>query len=211
MSRSAFFALLFASLAGCTRPDVTAAERAAVDPAITMALANPIMTDPELLGPAHGDATRPPDRPYQALLPPGSPDPLRGDLAPTIVARIIPLLSGTGFATCDRALRYSYGCAAKLPTALELPADGRVAEAVGSEGADCRLRLIAYDVGAAPASVLETYRRQAASAGYRVVERMQGPATLLRAQGAGAAAFVVAVFPAKGGGSSVDFATNRGR
>lgn len=211
MSRSASFALLFASLAGCTQPDAAQREREVADPAIAMALANPIMTDPELLGPAHIDATRPPDRPYQALLPPGAPDPLRGNAAPTVVARMLPLMTGAGFAACDRSVRYSFGWAAKLPPKLELPAAARVAEAAGSDRADCGLRLIAYDADKSPEAVIDSYRRQAAAAGYRITKSAQGPAKLLRADGTGAAAFLIVAYPAKAGGSSIDFATNRGR
>ena len=211
MSRSASFALLFALLTGCAKPDATQRDREVADPAIAVALANPIMTDPELLGPGHIGTTRPPDRPYQALLPPGTPDPLRGDAAPSVVARMLPLMTGAGFAACDRSVRYSFGWAAKLPQKLELPAAARVAEAAGSDRADCRLRLIAYDADDPPEAVIDSYRRQAVAAGYRVTESAQGPAKLLRADGTGAAAFVVVAYPATAGGGSVDFATNRGR
>ena len=211
MPRRCSFFLLFASLAGCTQPDATRRERDVADPAIAMALANPMMTDPELLGPAHIDATRPPDRPYQALLPPGTPDPLRGDAAPTVVARMLPLMTGAGFAACDRSVRYSFGWATALPPKLGLTTDSRVAEAAGSDRTDCRLRLIAYDGDNSPEAVIDSYRRLAVAAGYRITESAQGRATLLRADGAGAAAFLVVAYPAKTGGSSVDFATNRGR
>lgn len=180
------------------------------DPAATAAVADPIMTDAQLARRSNTDGFRPADEPFQALVPPGMPDPLRDGAPPTVVARMASALTKDVFAGCNRAIGYSFGWAARLPENLALPANARVAEAAGSDSAGCTLRLIAYDTEAAPDAIADTYRRTAKSAGMRLSEAREGEATVLTASGA-PGAFVAAVYPAKGGGSAVDLMSNRGR
>lgn len=203
--------LPFILLAGCGTAETDSSKSNSVDPAITAALADPILTDPELDGRANRDVLRPADEPLRAMVPPGEPSALRGSAAPTILARAEPAIAALpAFAACDRAVRYSYGWAAALPADLTLPAQARVAEAAGSDKGGCALRLIAWSAILTPEAVLETYRRAGKASGYAVSEASAANATILTGTRRDGAAFIATV-AAGDGGSMVDFVTNRGR
>ena len=208
--RRALPLLLIALLSGCGSSPSGKANPNDVDPAVTAALADPLMADPQLDRRSNDGALRPADEPYRAMVPPGSPDPLRGRALPTVLART-RAITGNGFAGCSFDVRTSYGWAARLSPDLTLPAEAQVAEAAGSDTATCRLRLVAYSAPLASDAILDTYRRAAKAGGYAASERQQGPATVLTATRArDGAAFLASVTPA-GSGSSVDLADNRGR
>jgi hypothetical protein len=175
-----------------------------IDPVVTTAINDPLMTDPLLEGRSNRDTRKPADEPYRALLPTGEPSPLRGNRPPTVLARMGSELASAPFANCDRRVRYSYGWAAGLSDALKLPATAKVAEGAGSDMPTCALRLIAFDGGEPSEKLIERYRR---IAGYRVSDSRDADATVLRGTGANGAAFVAVVYPE----GQVDFLTNRGR
>lgn len=206
--------LILAALTGCGSSPSATANSSNVDPAVTSALADPLMADPQIDRRANRDALRPADEPYQAMIPPGSPNPLRGDAPPTIVARARLAVAGDRsgmFDGCSLDVRYSYGWADRMSRVLILPAEAQVAEAAGSDANNCQLRLIAYSASLAPDDVLATYRRIAKSGGYVPNEAVQGGATSLTAtRKRDGAAFVVTV-SAGDGGSLVDLVSNRGR
>jgi hypothetical protein len=203
-------ALTLALLSACGTTPSAKSNSNDVDPAITSALADPLMADPQLDGRSNNGALRPADQPYQAMVPPGSPDPLRGDAAPTVLARIKPMLGST-FSGCDLGVRYSYGWAARLSPDLTLPPEARVAEAAGSDATGCGLRLVAYAAPIGPEAAADAYRRVAKAGGYALSERKLGPATIITATRAADGAAFVASVTAPDGGSAVDLATNRGR
>lgn len=207
-----FLAVL--SLAACGSPPAnTTADD--VDPAITSALADPIMTDPNLEGRSDTDSLRPAPQPIQALVPPGEPDPLRGDAPPTLAARAartIAVHDAKSFADCNRAVTYTFGWSNRLPDGLALPNDARVSEAVGSDSPNCGLRLVAFATVSAPAKLLDTYRHAATSAGFTAIETRAGTTTIFKARrAADGAAFIASIGDTTAGGSSVDLLTNRGR
>jgi hypothetical protein len=207
-----FLAVL--SLAACGSPPAnTIADD--VDPAVTSALADPIMTDPQLDGLSDTDSLRPAPQPIQALAPPGEPDPLRGDAPPTLAARGRRLIAdhdANSFANCSRAVSYTFGWSNRLPEGLTLPADARVSEAAGSDSSNCSLRLVAFAAASTPSSVVEIYRRAATSGGFTVTETRAGDTTIVRARrAADGSAFIASVGDTTAGGSNVDLLTNRGR
>lgn len=203
-------ALVMTMLSGCGGSPSARSNSNDVDPAITSALADPLMADPHLDGRSNTGALRPADLPYQAMVPTGAPDPLSGDAAPTIFARARPLLGKT-FGGCDFGIRYSYGWAARLSPDLILPSQARVAEAAGSDATGCALRVIAYSTPIGPEATADVYRRVAKAGGYTLSERKLGPATVISAtRDPDGAAFVVSV-TAPDGGSAVDLISNRGR
>jgi hypothetical protein len=202
--------LLLALLTGCGSSPSGKANTSDVDPAVTSALADPLMADPQLDRRSNDGALRPADEPYRAMVPPGVPDPLRSGAAPTVVARA-RTLGGPGFADCDFSARYSYGWAARLPTDLTLPSEAQVAEAAGSDTPKCNLRVIAFSASTGPEAILDSYRRIAKAGGYTSSERKQGPATVLTATRSRDGAAFVASVTAPDGGSAVDLVTNRGR
>jgi hypothetical protein len=206
--------LTLAALAGCSSSPSTTANSSNADPAVTSALADPLLADPQLDRRANRDALRPADEPYQAMVPPGLPSPLRGDAPPTIVARARLAVAGDRagvFKTCSFDVRYSYGWAARLSPELGLPAEAQVAEAAGSDTSKCQLRLIAYSSSLGSAAMLESYRRIAKSGGYTSSEAAQGGATSLTATRKNDGAAFVATVSAGDGGSLVDLVSNRGR
>ncbi len=203
-------ALTLILLSGCGSSPTTRANNADTDPAVTSALADPLMADPRLDGQSNNGAIRPADQPYQAMIPTGMPDPLRGDAPPTVLARTRPLLD-RNFRGCDFGVRYSYGWAARLPGDLALPTEARVAEGGGSDAPGCALRLIAYSTPTGPEAAADVYRRIAKAGGYALSERKLGPATVISAARAADGAAFVASVTAPDGGSAVDLASNRGR
>ena len=210
MSRAIFLLpLVLVSACGPAATDTTNNNQR--DPAITAALADPILTDPELDGRANRDVLRPADEPLRAMVPPGAPSALRGSAPPTVLARATPaMVAMPAFATCDRTVRYSYGWAAALPVDLNLPAEAEVAEAAGSDAKGCALRLVAWSALLSPETVLENYRRTAKASGYGLTEASAANATVLTGTRRDGAAFIATV-AADDGGSSVDLVTNRGR
>jgi len=202
--------ILLAILAGCSSSPSTQPNGNDVDPAIGAALADPLMADPQLDRRSNDGALRPADQPFQALVPPGAPSPLREGAAPTVVARAQALV-GPAFADCSFVVRYSYGWAARLPADLTLPSEAQVAEAAGSDMPKCSLRVIAFSSSAGPEAMLDSYRRVAKTGGYTTSERKRGPATVLTATRARDGAAFVASVTAPDGGSAVDLVSNRGR
>ncbi len=203
-------ALLLALLSGCGASPPARSNSADADPAFASALADPLMADPQLDGRSNDGAMRPADQPYQAMIPSGVPDPLRGEAAPTVLARTRPLL-GAIFRGCDFGVRYSYGWAARMSQDLTLPPEARVAEGGGSDAPGCALRLIAYSTPAGPEAAADIYRRIAKAGGYALSERKLGPATVISATRAADGAAFVASVTAPDGGSAVDLVSNRGR
>jgi hypothetical protein len=202
--------MLVAILTGCSSSPPTKPNGSDVDPAIGSALADPLMADPQLDRQSNDGMMRPADQPFQAMVPPGAPSPLREGAAPTAVARAQALV-GTSFADCSFAVRYSYGWAARLSADLTLPSEARVAEAAGSDTPRCKLRIIAFSAATGPEAIIDSYRRIAKAGGYVASERRQGPATVLTATRASDGAAFVASITAPDGGSAVDLVSNRGR
>lgn len=198
---------ILVALAGCSKPDEAPSPTKDTDPAVTAALNDPLMTDPLLEQRSNRDTLKPADEPVRAMIPLGQPSPLRGDLPPTIAARALDVLATPAFAGCAPQLRYSYGWAARLPGALTLPADARVAEAAGSDTQACALRLVAFDSATPPDKLAETYR---ATSGYTTDRTAAGEAIRISGTANNGAAFVATIFAARGG-SSVDLVANRGR
>jgi hypothetical protein len=208
--RPAFPLLVLAAVSACSASPSGKAGGNDVDPAIAAALADPLMADPALDRRSNNGALRPADQPFQAMVPPGVPDPLRGDAAPGVLARLRPAMAD-GFAGCRFDVAYSYGWAARVSPELALPSEAQVAEAAGSDAPTCALRLVAWSASPAPDAVLAGYRRLAGPSGYALKETTQGSATIMTARRArDGAAFVAIVTPASGG-SVVDLASNRGR
>jgi hypothetical protein len=186
-----------------------------IDPAVTTALSDPIMTDPQLESRADTDSLRPAPQPIQALAPPGEPDPLRGNAPPTVVARAGRMIAehdAKSFAGCNPAVSYTVGWSNRLPEGLALPADARVTEAAGSDSQSCGLRIVAFAAASAPTTMIDTYRRAAVSGGFTATEAHQGAITVVKARrAADGAAFLATIGDATAGGSSIDLLTNRGR
>lgn len=214
MNRPATFAL-FLVVAGCGKPASTGNTANAIDPAVTAALSDPIMIDPQLDRRSNADALRPADQPYQALIPPGTPDPTRGDAAPTVIARVKNTVIGdrvVAFAGCEMAVRYGLGWANRLPAELVLPQGAQVSEAAGSESNTCRLRVVSFSQDANAATALDFYRAIGKRGGYALVETVERGGTVMTGiRARDGAAFMATVTPNGQGKSAIDLMVNRGQ
>jgi hypothetical protein len=184
--RWAAFALL---LAGCgsTAPEATVNE---TDPAITDALADPIMADPRLALQDRGGAI-------------GVPTGIDGgDHAQTLGQIAAARVREAPFAECNATVGYAFAWMAQLPADLALPAAATVSEAAGSNASACNLRIVRFRV-ARPASEIDAFYRKK---GFVLTETNDSISGVRRADGA---AYWVAISSTPSG-AAVDFATNRG-
>ena len=193
-------------VSGCAPQPTKPAPTNAVDPAVTDAIADPILVDPQLAGQADGDVVRPAGAPFGAPVPQGAPMP---DMAASPLASRMIALAHTrrDFAACDTAVRYTMAWAARLPADLPLPADAQVIEAIGSDAQHCRLRAVGVVQPGTPPLVLSGWQTLASGAGYVVDSAGAGAIFGHRSDGA---AIAIAVTPVEGG-SATDIVVNRGR
>jgi hypothetical protein len=184
------FALLLA-MSGCGRPEDQAQQALEPDPAIVAALAEPIMTDPDLAAQNRGNAaivigafdgvpawTRNPDEiaaaraaavrlaggTLQAAPTAGKQaGPGTAEQTPRQAAAMLPGIS----AKCLGELRDGFGWAADLPKATPIYPGGHVEAAAGVRGV-CSLRTLRYVTAAEPGDVLDFHFTLLARAGYQV-------------------------------------------
>lgn len=191
-------------LAGaCGRePDATAVD--ALDPVVAAALADPLMTDPQLatrnpggdgligLGPP--DGTVPPldasqaeiDRAREAARQAvgGSfrtvPRPVEGKpagiaLTPALLAARLP-----GSGTCGTDLSYSAIWAARLPEPLQLYPRAHVIDAAGLDAKDCGLRLVRTVTPVSVNDALSFHVTRLNAAGWPAIHRTLGEGSVLQ-------------------------------
>ena len=180
------------------------------DPALTSALEDQILVDPNLVQQAHPNTVRPPETPGQAQYPAGSA--AEGARGGTRVRRA-SAASGAGAepGACADALERGPQWAGRLPAEFPAYPGGRVTEAAGTNAGDCRVRVVTFRTGDPHERVLEYYRRVAARAGFAAEHELRGADHLLggvneRTDGA----FVVVVTPLRRG-SDVALIVNNGR
>jgi len=178
------------------------------DPALTSALEDQILTDPNLSQQSNANAVRPPERPAQAQYPAGSTQVRRtagGSVPGGRAADALP--SGA----CGGNLNYGPEWARRLPAEFPAYPGGRVTEAAGTDRGECRVRVVTFTTADPHNRVLEHYRSLAARAGFSAEHQVRGADQLLggtneRTNGA----FVVIVTPGRGG-SEVALIVNNGR
>ena len=202
-----------------------------VDGALTAALHDQIMVDPHLVQSANIGAVRPAPRPDPGSIPPddiGAPrDTSRpGDLTPAPAAKagcpdctaargaltlgaLAERQSQASVAACAGGLSYATGWADKLPPALPLYPDARIAEAAGNDARGCSLRVVSFASGAPVARITAWYYAHATRAGFGADHRGDGSERVLRGA-RGAASFMLYLRPRAGGGSDVDLVTAGG-
>jgi hypothetical protein len=233
-------ALALLTLAGCSEPPVApqdleglerelAAATAANtrDPAITAALADPIMVDPGLAQSANAHTIRPAPHPVSGLVPveaPLPPDPVPAMRAPAAMTDCPDCAARRGtltigalaerqrnatIAACARRIGYSALWAERLPGSIPLYPAARVREAAGNDANGCALRVVSFATAAPPAKVIAFYHARATRAGFSGAVQTQGPMQVIggtRDQ----AAYAIYAAPRPGGGSTVDLVVNGG-
>jgi hypothetical protein len=206
--RSAAFAGLLA-LAACSTQDanVSALDNELMangaDPALTSALEDQIMVDPNLVQQANPNSVRPPETPAQAQYP------ATGD-GPEL-ARAAAATQGAG--GCAAAAQFDYGnqWASRLPAAFPSYPGGRITEAAGNDRGDCSMRVVTFTTADRADRVLDFYRNVAARGGYSAEHQQRGGDHILGGTNQGNdGAYYLIVTPAANG-SEVALIVNNGR
>lgn len=161
------------------------------DPAVTSALEDQILSDPNLSQQSGANGARQPERPIQAQYPTGGAN-----------AREPMSVCGTPF-------QYGPEWAGRLPGDFPAYPGGRVSEAAGADRGDCHARVVTFSTRDPYNRVLEHYRSLAARAGYSAEQASRGGDQVLGGT-RGEAAYLLIVTPGQGG-SEVALIVNSGR
>ena len=235
------FVFLPLALAGCGGPGnannmMSDAELGNVaDPAVTAALQDPIMVDPQLGRQANGDAIRPPSQPYSGGVPDDAvatngakvdtaglikaPAPTTGKDCPQCKAArdsvtlggIAARQSNARIKGCAGALKYSASWAQRLPADLPLYPQARVTEAAGAQGGKCALRVVSFSAAQPMDTLLDWYYTRATRAGYSSEHQVDGAQHILGGtRGRDDGAYVLFLTARKDGGTDVDLVANNG-
>ncbi|MBV1691177.1 hypothetical protein KRR38_26720 [Novosphingobium sp. G106] len=218
MSRAAFL-LLPLFLAGCGGASPDTQPPAPVDAAISDALADPIMTDPDLVAQNGAYAAVAVSGPVRSALPPINRDaaaigaardeasallggaipaasaPSSGDL--TVFREAVTAVQMASIAQvanpgCIQNAAYTARWAAVLPVPLQVYPRGAVEEAVGTDAGGCALRVVHFKTPVAVDDVLAFHYARLRAAGYPVEHIAEGADHLLRGR-KGSASYTIYV------------------
>lgn len=212
------------------------AERENRDPAVTAALSDPIMADPDLTSQNRADSVLSGDGPATAEIPPdkrgpeeaerarlaarellgGGPIPpvpapaaeqAESRLARAATLEAVAAALELGGADCPPTVGYGFGWAAQLPAALPVYPRGHARVAAGSDAAGCKLRLVRFVTPAGQGEVAGFYFASARKAGLAPEVRREG-GDLVVLGGKGKARFAVYLRDGGQGLTEVDLATS---
>ena len=126
------------------------------------------MVDPNLTSQSNEDSIRPPAQPFQAPVPldPNAPDASGSGQTLGSLAEQQAKIAKDKFNGCQLDVQYSMDYANRLPGDLPLYPKARVAEAAGSDTANCKLRAVTYASSAAPKAMIDYYLTVARRAGF---------------------------------------------
>lgn len=211
--------------------ELTDANGAAGDPALTAALRDQIMVDPKLARTSNAQAVRPASRPDPTAVPDealGAPADTSGSTRLRPAPAATPGYRGSakakgaltlgalaergedrGAAACAGDVRYSAQWVQRLPAALPLYPDARVSEAAGKDGGGCALRVVSFNSNAPLGRVIDWYYTHATRGGYSAAHRSDGAEHILIGA-RGDAAYVIYLTGRSGGGTAVDLVSNGG-
>lgn len=234
------FVFLPLALAGCGSGEQPGANEAAdgniADPALTSALQDQIMVDPELGRQANGDAVRPAGQPYSGgvpsdavaannaridtskLLKTPAPTKFTKECTQCSAARESITLGGLAArqrngrtSGCAASLQYSARWANRLPADLPLFPQARVTEAAGTEGGKCALRVVSFSSPQPMQVMLDWYYTKAVRGGYSAEHQVDGSEHILggtRERDDGA--YVLFMTARSDGGTDIDMVANNG-
>ncbi|MCW1430447.1 hypothetical protein [Novosphingobium sp. JCM 18896] len=193
-------------LAGCGGAAKDASRAKIDDPAVIDALADPIMTDPELASQNDAHAAISVTGAVSAALPPieadddaidaakdeaarlvggmpaAAPDPAAANLEPfreSVTAAQMAVAARVPGSDCAARVSYTARWATALPEPLSVYPRGAVDEAAGSD-AGCRLRVVHFRTPVAVDDVLGFYHARLRAAGFAVQHQADGADHLLR-------------------------------
>lgn len=223
------------ALAACGSDDGQA-ERENRDPAVTAALSDPIMADPDLTSQNRADSALSGGGPATAEIPPdkrGSEETERarlaarellgggpiapapapvGEQAESRLSRAATLQAvaealDLGGKACAKSVGYGFGWTVLLPPALPVYPRGHARVAAGSDAAGCKLRLVKFVTPVTPGEVADFYYASARKAGLSPELRREGDDLVVQG-GKGAGRFAVFLRDAGDGLTEVDLATS---
>jgi hypothetical protein len=211
-------------LASCGGGQSNAAPPAPDDAAVTDALADPIMTDPDLLSqnqahaaivvaPPMNSALPPIDRSAEAIAAatdaaaqmvgraiPDAPAPASADLSPfreAVTAAQMAVATRVAAPGCAANVSYTARWAAALPAPLQVYPRGAVEEAAGTDAGGCGLRVIHFRTPVAVDDVMAFYHARLRAAGYPAEHVAQDAEHVLRGR-KGGRAYLIYLRPADG-------------
>jgi hypothetical protein len=173
------------------------------DPALTSALEDQILVDPNLVQQSNPNTVRPPETPVQAQYPAGSAASAGGQSSASAGADA-PTLSA-----CGAAFSYGNQYASRLPAEFPMYPGGRLTEAAASDRGDCHIRVVTFATADPANRVLEHYRSLAARGGFSAEQQARGADQVLGGT-SGDAAYYLIVTPTRAG-SDVALIVNNGR
>jgi len=202
------------------------------DPALTSALHDQIMVDPNLASQSNRDAIRPPSQPYAAPVPNAKAAPVATDIRVSEATKTAPAprsdcpnckaqrdamtLGGLAArqsdkrtAACAANVSYSTRWSLRLPADLPLYPDAHVVEAAGNGDNGCALRIVSFTSRAPLQNIIDFYYTRATNAGYSADHQADAEGHVL-AGTRGADAYAVFVTQAAGS-TQVDLVANNGR
>lgn len=205
----------FVLLAGCgSSGEKAAAPKPEDDPAVTSALGDEIMVDPELAGQQGGAGASNIELPPEHRTPEAAaaakaeaaklaggtiqsaPAPSGGDLDKLIegaaTAAQIAAAAKTGKVDCAGKVEYSAKWANALPAVLAVYPQGAVQEAAGTDRDGCRLRVVSFTTPVAPSDVVDFYYTRVRTGGYDATHQVEGKDHVLGGKKAGGAYLVYA-------------------
>lgn len=204
---------LAACSAGSEANDSFAANDA--DPALTAALEDQILTDPELAQQSNRHNVRPPELPIRAEYPAaGGPPPVRRASAehpPAPPAGPAARTCGAGGRAPAANFRYGMEWADRLPAAFPPYPGGRVTEAAGQDAGECRVRVVTFRTADPYQRVIDWYQTRAVQAGYSAEHQARGRDHVLGGVNQGTSGAYYLIVTPVAGGSEVALIVNNGR
>lgn len=179
------------------------------DPALTSALEDQILVDPNLVQQTHPNTVRPPETPVQAQYPADGAGGNAGGAGQARVAAAGATSGAAQVSACGVPFAYGNEWATRLPADFPAYPGGRVTEAAGSDRGDCRIRVVTFTTADPYNRVLEHYRSLADRAGFSAEQQARGGDQVLGGT-KGEAAYYLIVTPTQAG-SDVALIVNNGR
>ena len=183
------------------------------DPALTSALEDQILVDPNLVQQTHPNTVRPPETPVQAQYPAEGGNAAAGGAAGSRVREATAAANGGATQATPGAcgVPFSYGneWASRLPAEFPAYPGARITEAAGNDRGACRVRVVTFTTADPYNRVLEHYRSLAARAGFSAEQQVRGGDQVLGGT-KGEAAYYLIVTPIQAG-SDVALIVNNGR
>jgi hypothetical protein len=224
------FLLLPLLLAGCGGAAGDALAPAPVDAAVSDALADPIMTDPDLVSQNGAYSAVAVSGPVSSALPPidrgnaaigaardaatdllggkvpAAPAPASADVAAYREAVTAAQMASAAKAAdpgCIRSMEYTARWAAVLPAPLQVYPRGAVEEAAGTDAAGCAVRVVHFKTPVTLDDVLAFHYARLRAAGYPVEHVAKGVDHVLRGR-KGATGYVIYIRQTEDGLTAAD-------